>query len=54
MDTMQTTIGRMKLAAYTPKLVIEIPRNLCTFFEFDRATELIEFGYQRTEEALSK
>jgi len=54
MDTMQTTIARMKLAAYTPKLVIEIPRNLCTFFEFDRATELIEFGYRRTEEALSK
>jgi hypothetical protein len=33
---------------------IEIPRNLCTFFEFDRATELIEFGYRRIEEALSK
>jgi NTE family protein len=54
MDTMQTTIARMKLAAYTPKLIIEIPRNLCTFFEFDRAPELIEFGYRRMEEALAK
>jgi NTE family protein len=54
MDTMQTTIARMKLAAYTPKMIINIPRNLCTFFEFDRAVELIEFGYQRTEEALAK
>ena len=54
MDTMQTTIARMKLAAYTPKLIIGIPRNLCTFFEFDRAAELIEFGYQRTEAALGK
>jgi NTE family protein len=54
MDTMQTTIARMKLAAYTPKLIIEIPRNLCTFFEFDRAPELIEFGYRRTEEVLAR
>jgi NTE family protein len=54
MDTMQTTISRMKLAAYTPKMIIDIPRNLCTFFEFDRAAELIEFGYRRTEEALEK
>jgi NTE family protein len=54
MDTMQTTIARMKLAAYSPKLVIEIPRNICTFFEFHRAAELIELGYRRTEEALAK
>lgn len=54
MDTMQTTIARMKLSAYTPKLIVEIPRNLCKFFEFDRASELIEFGYRRTEEALRR
>jgi NTE family protein len=54
MDTMQTTIARFKLAGYTPKLTIEIPRNLCTFFEFHRATELIDFGYRRTEEALRR
>lgn len=54
MDTMQTTIARMKLSAYTPKLVIEIPRNICTFFEFHRAAELIELGYRRTEAALAK
>jgi len=54
MDTMQTTIARMKLAAYSPKLVIEMPRNLCTFFEFYRAAELIDFGYRRTEERLAK
>lgn len=53
-DTMQTTIARMKLAAYSPKLTIDIPRNLCTFLEFHRASELIEFGYRRTEEMLNK
>lgn len=54
MDTMQTTIARFKLAGYTPKLTIEIPRNLCTFFEFHRAIELIDFGYRRVEEALKR
>ena len=49
MDTMQSTIARMKLAAYSPRLTIEIPRNLCTFLEFHRGAELIEFGYRRTE-----
>jgi len=54
MDTMQSTIARMKLAAYSPKLTIEIPRNLCTFLEFHRGKELIEFGYRRTEQALDR
>lgn len=53
-DTMQTTIGRMKLAAYAPRMIVDIPRNLCTLFEFDRARELIEFGYQRAEQALGR
>jgi len=51
-DTMQTTIARMKLAAYAPRLVVEIPRNICTVFEFHRARELIDFGYERTQRAL--
>lgn len=54
MDTMQTTIARFKLAGYSPRLTIEIPHNVCTFFEFHRAAELIEFGYRRTEAALEK
>jgi NTE family protein len=52
MEVMQTTIGRMKLAGYTPRLIVPIPRNLCTFFEFYRARDLIEFGYRRTGETL--
>jgi NTE family protein len=53
-DTMQTTISRFKMAAYSPKLTIEIPRNICSFLEFHRAAELIEFGYRRTEQALER
>jgi NTE family protein len=54
MDAMQTTIARLKLAAYTPRLLVEVPRNLSTFFEFHRAKELIDFGYQRTQETLER
>jgi len=53
MDTMQTIIAQMKLSAYSPRLIIGIPRNLCTVFEFHRARELIDYGYERTEAALS-
>jgi NTE family protein len=52
MDVMQTTIARFKLAAYTPDLVVNIPRDKCGFFEFYRAGELIEFGYGKTEQSL--
>jgi NTE family protein len=54
MDTMQTTIARMKLSAYEPRMVIRVPRNLCTIFEFHRARELIDFGYRRTEKSLER
>ena len=53
-DTMQTTIGRMKLAAYAPRMIINVPRNLCTLFEFDRARELFDFGYERAQQVLAQ
>lgn len=43
-DAMQATIARQKLAAYPPDMTIEIPRNICGTFDFDRAAEVIEFG----------
>lgn len=51
-DAMQSTITRLKLAAYTPDIVIEIPKNVCTIYEFERACELIEIGRQETESVL--
>lgn len=54
LDTMQTTIGRMKLAAYAPRVIVNIPRNLCTLFEFHRGAELIDFGYQRTRQLIDE
>ena len=52
MDTMQSSIARIKLAANRPDIVVEIPRNICAWYEFDHAEELIEYGYKRTEETL--
>lgn len=54
MDTMQSSIARFKLAADRPDIVIEIPRNICSWFEFDRAEELIEFGYTRALDELKR
>ena len=51
-EAMQSTIARQKLAAYPPDHTIVIPKNICTFLEFDRAAELIELGYKKTEEHL--
>ncbi len=52
-DAMQGTIARMKLAAYPPDVVIEIPRNLCGTLEFNRADEIIAYGYELCERQLN-
>ncbi len=53
-EAMQGTIARMKLAAYPPDIVIDIPRNLCKTLEFDRADEVIEYGYKLCREVFEK
>ena len=53
METMQAKITRLQLAAYSPDVVVVIPTNTCSFYEFYRAKELIDFGYQKAEEHLS-
>jgi NTE family protein len=52
MDLMQANLSRLRLAAYPPDLLIEIPRNVSTVYEFYRARELIELGRERTEQML--
>jgi NTE family protein len=54
LETVQTTITRLKLAAQPPDLLITIPRNACASYEFHRAEELIEIGRLRTREALKR
>lgn len=54
LDTVQETITRLKLAAQPPDLLITIPRNICTFYDFHRAQAVIELGRRRTREALER
>ena len=53
MDLMQANLSRLRLAAYAPDLLIQLPRNASTAYEFYRARELIELGRQRARAALS-
>lgn len=54
MDTMQDRIARFQLAAYSPDVVIEIPRDFCAFYEVYRAEELIRIGREKAQAALSR
>jgi NTE family protein len=51
-ETMQNAIAGLKLAAYSPDVVIDVPRDLCEAHEFHRARELIEKGYQLAAETI--
>jgi len=54
MEIMQNTIARLKLASYSPEVLIEIPRNACAYHEFWRASALIALGRARAAEAFRK
>jgi NTE family protein len=53
LDTMQTTISRLKLAVYSPDVIIEIPKNACGPFEFYRAAEMIALGRRIAEQSMA-
>lgn len=48
-DAMQSTIASFKLAAHFPDIVIEIPKDMCTIYEFERAKVMIEIGRSEAE-----
>lgn len=52
MSMCESTIAQWQLEHYSPDLIIEIPRDSCSFYEFHRASEMIELGYLKTEDAL--
>lgn len=45
-ETMQNAITAVKLGAYAPDVVIEVPRDACGAHEFYRAREVIHLGYR--------
>jgi len=52
MDMMQANLARLRLAAYEPNLLIQLPRNMASVYEFYRARELIELGREQARKAL--
>lgn len=52
-DSMQNIVARFKLAAYSPDVIIHIPHDICTSYEYYRAKELIEYGERKAAEKLS-
>ena len=54
LDTMQAQIARVQLAMDPPELLIRIPRDVCQFYEFWRAAELIDVGRDEATKALDK
>ncbi len=53
MDLMQANLSRLRMAAYEPDLLIQLPRNVSAMYEFYRARELIEHGREQAREALA-
>jgi len=50
---MQSIVAQLKLAAYAPDVVIEIPRNACGMLDFFRAEEMIALGRKTAAEAMA-
>ncbi|MEP0072455.1 MAG: patatin-like phospholipase family protein [Marinomonas sp.] len=51
-ETMQESLTQYKLAGYPPDLLISIPKDISGFYEFWKAKELIDFGYEVTQKAI--
>ena len=51
-EVMQASLTEYKIAGYPPDLVVRIPKNLCSFYDFHRAAETIEYGRLATREKL--
>lgn len=49
MSIVENALAEAQLKTYTPDVVIDIPRNACSFYEFHRARELIDVGWRRAE-----
>jgi len=51
-EVMQSSLSRFKTAGYPPDLLIRIPSDCCEMYEFYRAKEMIDLGYQIATDAL--
>ena len=54
LDTMHSAMSRLQLAQDPPDLLIQIPRESCSFHEYWRASEMIEIGRKIATTALTR
>ncbi|MGI9274186.1 MAG: patatin-like phospholipase family protein [Endozoicomonas sp.] len=54
MEIMQECLSRYKVAGYYPDVMIRIPRNVCSFYEFHKYSEIESAGRKLAVEALDK
>jgi NTE family protein len=52
LDTTQSLIVENTIKEHQPDLIIEIPRDACESYEFDKAYEMIEIGKRATQKSL--
>jgi len=52
LDVMQHLLGRYRMAAYPPDVLVTIPKDACRTFDFHRAKDLIQIGREQAEAAL--
>lgn len=53
-DITQAALAKYKIAGYPPDVLIEIPKTVCSTYEFHRANELIRLGRHLADEALER
>ena len=53
-DITQAALAKYKVAGYPPDVLIEIPKTVCSTYEFHRANDLIRLGRHLADEALER
>lgn len=53
-EVMQESLSKYKVAGYPPDLLIGMPKDACRFYDFHRASELIELGRTITRDRLEQ
>lgn len=53
-ETMQEVISRHQLASHRPDIMIDVPVDICDFYDFHKAKELIIYGKKITKEILKQ
>ncbi|MCW4152458.1 MULTISPECIES: patatin-like phospholipase family protein [Halomonadaceae] len=53
-DITQAALAKYKIAGYPPDILIEVPKTVCSTYEFHRAKDLIRLGRHLADEALAR